>query len=100
MANAASHRWENGVLVERAIETNRGNAGGREEVEATATKPYKAPLRTPRSTEDREAYAKERAQAEGTEDEDRPSAKAVLEAENKAVASAETKKPRKRAAKK
>lgn len=23
MANSASHRWEDGVLVERAIETNR-----------------------------------------------------------------------------
>lgn len=23
MANSPSHRWENGVLVERAIETNR-----------------------------------------------------------------------------
>ena len=90
MANAASHRWENGVLVERAIETNRGNAGKREEVEATATQPYKAPLRTPRSPEDRAAYANERAQAEGTEDEQRPSAKAVQSAENKAVAPATT----------
>lgn len=99
MAQAASQKWENGVLVERAIETNRGNAGNREEVEATATKPYKAPLRTPRSAEDRESYADERAVATGTEDEERESAKAVQSAENKAVTAAPAKKPRKRAAK-
>ena len=89
MANAASQKWENGVLVERAIETNRGNAGQREEVEATATKPYKTPVPTTHSPEER-AAAREAAEAEE---------KAVLDAENKAVGSAETK-PRKRAAKK
>lgn len=50
MANAASHKWENGVLVERAIETNRwrvapdgSELADKEEVEPKATKKYKAP---------------------------------------------------------
>lgn len=91
MAHSPSKRWEDGVLVERAIDTNRGNAGAREEVEATATKPYKTPNVTPRSPEDKERYAEERPQV---------IEKAVQEAENKAIVAEETKKPRKRAAKK
>lgn len=93
MVHAASQRWENGVLVERAIETNRGNAGQREEVEATTAKPYKAPNVTPRSPEDKEEYARTRPQL---------ATKAVASeeeaVEDKAVTKATTK--RKRAAKK
>jgi hypothetical protein len=53
MATSPSQKWENGVMVERAIETNRWRVlpdgtevGEDEEVEATATKPYKAPVPT------------------------------------------------------
>lgn len=48
MANSPSEKWENGVLVERAIETNRwkvlpdGTLVGEEEVEAKAVSPAKA----------------------------------------------------------
>lgn len=72
MAQAASQKWENGVLVERAIETNRHRVlpdgtevGEKEEVEATTAKPYKIPVPTKQ--------------------------KAVQSAENKAVKSAKKK---------
>ena len=48
MANSPSHKWENGVLVERAIETNRwkvlpdGTPVGGEEAEAKAVAPAQA----------------------------------------------------------
>lgn len=53
MATSPSQKWENGVLVERAIETNRWRVmpdgteiGEKEEVEAKATRPYKKPVAT------------------------------------------------------
>lgn len=48
MATSPSQKWENGVLVERAIETNRwkvlpdGTLVGEEETEAKAVKPAQA----------------------------------------------------------
>lgn len=92
MVTSPSKRYEDGVLAERAIATDA--PGDPEEIEAKATKPYKAPTPTPRNPEDREALRDARNQRDVEAEE-----KAVQEAENKAVASAETK-PRKRAAKK
>lgn len=76
MAHAASQKWENGVLVERAIETNRHRIlpdgteiGEKEEITPTAAKPYKTPTPT-KSAANR---------------------KAIQSSENKAVASAEKK---------
>lgn len=65
MANSPSQRWENGVLVERAIETNRWRVlpdgtevGEDEEVEPKATKKYKAPVATKRIGEAENKSAK------------------------------------------
>lgn len=41
MVHSPSHKWEDGVLVERAIDS--GTAADPNEAEAKATKPYKAP---------------------------------------------------------
>lgn len=90
VAHSPSKRYENGVLVERAIDTNA--PGDPNESEGTTAKPYKTPVPTTRSAEERDTVRQQQ-DAEAEE-------KAVQEAENKAVASAETKKPRKRAAKK
>ena len=53
MANRPSQKWEDGRLVERAIETNRWRVlpdgtevGETEEAEAKATRDYKAPVPT------------------------------------------------------
>lgn len=55
MATSPSQQWENGVLVSRAVETNRWrvNPDGSEvegsevaEIEPKATKRYKAPVAT------------------------------------------------------
>lgn len=44
MATSPSKRFENGILVERAIATDV--AGDPDEVEAKATRPYKEPEQT------------------------------------------------------
>lgn len=44
MVHSPSKRWENGVLVERAISTVSDDEA--EEVEPKATRPYKAPVPT------------------------------------------------------
>jgi hypothetical protein len=62
MANSPSQKWEDGRLVERAVETNRWRilpdgteVGETEEVEAKATQDYKAPVPTKQmSAEDAE----------------------------------------------
>lgn len=53
MATRPSQKWEDGVMVERAIETNRWRVrpdgtevAETEEVEAKATQDYKAPVAT------------------------------------------------------
>jgi hypothetical protein len=53
MANSPSQKWENGVMVSRAAETNRwrvlpdgSEVGEVEEVEPKATRDYKAPVPT------------------------------------------------------
>ncbi len=66
MANSPSQVWENGVLMERAIATDA--PGDPNESEGTTSKPYKTPVPTTQSVEEREA---------GT--------KMVVAAENKAV---------------
>lgn len=57
MAQRPSQTWENGVLVERATETNRWRVlpdgtevGETEEAEAKATQDYKAPVATKQMT--------------------------------------------------
>lgn len=69
----ASQRWENGVLVERAIETNRWRVlpdgtevAEKEEVEAAATQPYKTPVPTKQKAE--EAAKAKAIEASETED--------------------------------
>lgn len=90
MVTSPSKRFEDGVLVERAISTPV--AGESDEYEPHATKPYKTPLRTPRSPEDREAYAKERAQSTAASGVDQPvGTRAVQTAENKSVTPEATK---------
>lgn len=76
MVHSPSKRWEDGVLVERAIATDEPTDPN--ESEGTTAKPYKTPVSTTRSPEERAAQTK-----------------AVEEAENKAVASTETKRARK-----
>ena len=73
MVHSPSHKWENGVLVERAIDSRHDDEV--DEVEPKATRPFKTPVPT--------ASAVNR--------------KRVAEAENKAVGSA---KATKKAAKK
>jgi hypothetical protein len=46
MVHSPSHRWENGVLAERAISTIHDEDAEADEVEPQATKPYKAPVPT------------------------------------------------------
>lgn len=46
MVHSPSHRWENGVLVERAISTIHDEDAEAEEIEPQATKPYKTPVPT------------------------------------------------------
>jgi hypothetical protein len=53
MVQSPSKKWEDGRLVERAVETNRWRVlpdgtetGEVEEVEPKATRPYKAPVPT------------------------------------------------------
>lgn len=60
MATSPSQKWENGVLVERAVETNRWRVlpdgtevGETEEVEAKATRDYKKPVATKQMTADK-----------------------------------------------
>lgn len=77
MAHSPSKRWENGVLVERAISTNAPAEPN--ESEGTTAKPYKTPTPTPQTAEER-AQLREAA------------VKMVGEAENKAVKAKATKK--------
>lgn len=85
MAHAASQTWENGVMVERAKETNRwrvlpdGTKLAEEEDFTPPARTYKTPVPS-------------RFGPTGE--------KAVQTAENKAVTAVTDKKPRKRAAKK
>lgn len=60
MAQSPSQTWENGVLVTRNAETNRWRVlpdgtevGEAEEVEAKATRDYKAPVPTKQMTADK-----------------------------------------------
>lgn len=62
MANSPSQVWENGVLVERAIATDASCDPN--ESEGTTSKPYKTPVPTSRSVEEREAGTKMVAAAE------------------------------------
>jgi hypothetical protein len=82
MVHSPSKRWENGVLVERAISTNAAGEPREDEEGPQATKPYKTPLVTPRSPEDHEQYQRDRGKADK---------KAVQSAENKSVRSAKKK---------
>lgn len=70
MVHSPSKRWEDGVLAERAISTNEpGDPVPDDGV--SGTKPYKTPVPTTHSPEEREAQ--------------RAAAKAVQAAENKSV---------------
>jgi hypothetical protein len=74
MATSPSQKWEDGRLVERAIETNRWRilpdgteVSETEEVEAKATRDYKAPVPTKQmSTEDVENKAVKRTARKAT----------------------------------
>ena len=48
MVHSPSKKWENGVLVERAISTIHDEDAEADEVEPKATRPYKAPVPTKR----------------------------------------------------
>ena len=72
MANSPSQKWENGVMVSRAAETNRWRVlpdgtevGEADEVEPKATRDYKTPVPTKMvsadSTENKAVSAKKSA---------------------------------------
>jgi hypothetical protein len=46
MVHSPSKKWEDGVLVERAISTVHDEDAEADEIEPQATKPYKAPTPT------------------------------------------------------
>jgi hypothetical protein len=46
MVHSPSKRWEDGVLVERAISTIHDEDAEADEVEPKATRPYKTPVPT------------------------------------------------------